>query len=69
MADIIITEATIGGAKIAVRNNRDRDNMASTLLVSYVPDGHKTGWTTEYAQTLTLGGTPLSLALCSLIIS
>ena len=64
MADMIITEVTIGGARLAIVNNQDRVNNASTLLVSYVPDGHIINYNASHLETLRLGGIPLSLSLC-----
>lgn len=67
MPNITITYATIGGARLAVKNNRTRDDDASTLLVSYADAANKittpaTG-SFGYNMVATLGGMPLSVSL------
>ena len=64
MPDITIKEAAIGGARLAVVNNRNRTNYASTLLISYAPEGHTTNYSTAYDQVFTWGGIPLVTTLC-----
>lgn len=63
MPDINITYATIGGARLAVVNNGDRDNFASTLLISYVNTDRAVPTTFNYNAVVTIGGVPLSVSL------
>ena len=60
-----IEHATFGGARLAVVNDGNRDNFASTLLVSYVDDSKVVNVSTDYAKEVVWNGIPLSLTLCS----
>ncbi len=62
MSNIAIEYATIGGARLAV-TNRDRDNNAFTLVVSYVDASRYVSIATDYNMVATLGGVPLSVSL------
>jgi hypothetical protein len=67
MPDITISYATIGGARLAITNNRTRDNDASTLFTSYA-DTTKAIATPAtgsfgYNMVATLAGLPLSISL------
>lgn len=63
MPDINITYATIGGARLAVVNDSNRDNFASTLLISYVNTDRAVPITFDYNAAATIGGIPLSVSL------
>ena len=63
MPEITITYATIGGARLAVMNNRTRDNDASTLYTSYANTGNMEIVTPDYNMVATLEGFPLSISL------
>ncbi len=62
MPNISVEYATIGGARLAVAN-RNRDNNASTLIVSYVDASRYVSIVTDYNMVATLGGVPLSVSL------
>jgi len=63
MQNIIITYVTIGGARLAVTNNRDRDNNASTLLISCADVSKLVEIIPSYNMVVTLSGVPLSMSL------
>jgi len=65
MPDITIEHATIGGSRLAIVNNRTRDNDASTLFVSYTDKNQLVRTTFDYNIVATLGGFPLSISLYS----
>lgn len=58
-----IENVTIGGARVAVINNGNRDNFASTLLVSYADSSKEVPGNLGYKKELVLGGVPLSVSL------
>ncbi|MHA1468944.1 MAG: hypothetical protein ACTSSP_00130 [Candidatus Asgardarchaeia archaeon] len=57
-----IEYATIGGARIAVVNNRHWNNSASTILASYANSSNWNQTTLDYNRELFLGGIPLSIS-------
>lgn len=63
MPNITINYATIGGARLAIVNNRDRDNASSTLKTSYANTSQLVLTTTSYDMVMTLSGIPLSMSL------
>ena len=63
MPDITVSYATIGGARLAIVNNGDKDNNSSTLFVSYVDTSRFVSVETDYNLVVTLGGLPLSVSL------
>jgi len=65
MPEITINHATIGGARLAVVNNRTRDNKASTLLISYASRAMRVRANYDYNMVATLAGFPLSVSLFS----
>jgi len=63
MPDIIIEYATIGGARLAIVNNGNRDNNASTLLTSYADTSKVVSITSDHNMVATIEGLPLSISL------
>lgn len=63
MPDITIGEIMIGSSTLAVKNNGNRDNLASTLYVSSAPRGQRINSTLSYNKELVWGGIPLTLVL------
>lgn len=63
MPDITIEYATIGGARLAIVNNGNRDNNASTLFISYADTSKIVSATFDYNMVATLEGMPLSISL------
>ena len=65
MPDITIQHATIGGARLAIVNNGNRDNRASTLLISYADTSKRVVFdhAFNYNMAATLEGIPLSITL------
>jgi len=62
---ITIEYAIIGGSRLAVINNGDKDNQASTLLISYINSNNIVSTALDYNKVATIGGVPLSISLCN----
>jgi hypothetical protein len=63
MSHITIEYATIAGARLAVVNNGNRDNKASTLYVSYANEIYRTNYDLDYTKEVGMGGVPISISL------
>jgi len=63
MPAIPVPYATIGGARLAIINNRTRDNDASTLYISYANTTQLIKISYGYNMVASLGGMPLSISM------